>query len=117
MDLHEKFEELAALKELSEALTEATPGTKFSKNMGHMVARNKQRTLQLKPYNYRKRSYENQEQAAPAQGGQPQAGGPAANPQFQMVAKQVAELAARGQQAKQHLISILQKAYKKVGGQ
>ena len=125
MSLKNKFEEQKAIDNILEILEEMTPGSKYSQNMGHMVARNKQRTLQLKPFNYKKRTgYENREQSMPVGKAQPQQT-PNQQPQQQVnkpndprVLRLAAELlrySNQGNMAKEQIIMILNKALEKLG--
>lgn len=119
MDLKQKFQEQKALQELCNILEEAmTPGSKFSSNMGHMVTRNKQRTMQTKVNSTRKTHYhdeDNEQQAAPAAQQPPQPPKPQ-DPRILRIASELLQLAKRGDMAKQSIMVLLNKALKKVGG-
>lgn len=139
MSLRDKFEEQTAIDNILDILEEMTAGSKFSQNMGHMVARNKQRTLQLKPYNYKvkKTGYENREQTMPA--GQAQQSQAPTQQQAQQAAQQRAQgqvqqqvqhpndprvlrlagkllnFSKRGDMAEKQILQILNSALKKLG--
>lgn len=136
--------EILAFNELCKITKEVYPNlfeSKFSQNMGHMIARNKQRTKQLQNYHIRKKSYEdegkslmvmpqkqmtttqfpqqpaNSQQQVPTTGQQSQPVIPQhQDPVFLRQAAYFLNLSLRGPMAKQEVLSILQKALKKSGG-
>lgn len=134
--------EILAFNELCKVTKKVYPSlfeSKFSQNMGHMIARNKQRTKQLQNYHIRKKSYEDEgkslmtipqkqmtttqspQRPANSQQQAPTTGQPPVIPQHQdpVFLRQAAyflNLSLRGPMAKQEVLSILQKALEKSGG-